>query len=116
MRKMYERIKETSSAEHDVTSFVPQGSVIAPLFFISYINDICNLVKHSKMLMYADDLTLYEVVNNAHDACLLQCDFQAISDWAKLLQAISDWAKSWLLEINLSICKVLHFGYSITDY
>ena len=36
------------------------------------------------MLMYADDLTLYRVVNKAYDASLLQCNLQAISDWAKL--------------------------------
>ena len=58
------------------------------------------------MLMYADNLTLYGVVNNAYDVSLLQCD----------LQAISDWAKSWLLDINLSKCKVLHVGYSTSDY
>ena len=46
--------------------------------------------------MYADDLTLYRVVNKLHDASLLQYD----------LQAISELAKSWLLDINLSKCKV----------
>ena len=83
--KMYIRIKETFSEVHNVSS-VPQSSVLASLFFILYIN-ICNVVKYSKMLMYAGDLTLSRVVNNAHDASLLQCDSQAIRDWAK----------SWLL-------------------
>ena len=57
MLKMYVRIKETSSEVHNVTSSVPQGNVLAPFIFIFYINNICNVVKYSKMLMYADDLT-----------------------------------------------------------
>ena len=56
--------------------------------------------------MYADDLTLYGVVKNLHDASLLQYD----------LQAISEYAKSWLLDINLSICKVMHVGNLTSNY
>ena len=41
-----------------------------------------------------------------HDASLLQND----------LQAISEWAKSWLLDINLSKCKVTHVGNSTSNY
>ena len=48
--------------------------------------------------MCADDLTLYRVVNNLLDASVLQYD----------LPAIIVLAKSWLFEINLSKCKVMH--------
>ena len=41
-----------------------------------------------------------------HDASLLEYD----------LQAISKWAKSWLLDINLSKCKVVHVGNSTSNY
>ena len=58
---------------HNVTSSVSQGSVVAPLFFL-YINDISNVIKNSKILLYGDDLTLYRVVNNAYNAALLQQD------------------------------------------
>ena len=56
--------------------------------------------------MYADYLTFYRVVNNLHDASLLPHD----------LQAISEWAQSWLLDINLSKCKVMHVGNSTSNY
>ena len=56
---MYVCIKETSSEVHNVISSASQGSVLVPLYFILYINDICYVVKYSKMLMHADDLTLY---------------------------------------------------------
>ena len=56
--------------------------------------------------MYADDLTLYRVVNNLHDASLLQHD----------LQAVNEWAKSWLLDINLSKCKIMYVCNSTSNY
>ena len=56
--------------------------------------------------MYADDLALYRAAKNSHNASLLQYD----------LQAISEWVKSWLLDINLSKCKVMHFGNSTSNY
>ena len=56
--------------------------------------------------MHADDLTLYRVVKNLHDASLLKYN----------LQAICEWAKSWLLDINLSKCKVMHIGNSTSNY
>ena len=47
-----------------VPSSVPQGSKLGPLHFILYINDIINNFHHAKVRMYADDLTIYAVVNN----------------------------------------------------
>ena len=84
MREMYVCFKENTLDRpiHNVGSSVPQGSMLAPLFFLLYIKDICNVVKYSKILMYADDFTLCRVVNNLHDASLLQYDLQAISERA----------------------------------
>ena len=42
---------------------VTQERVLAPLFFLLNINDISNVIKNSKILLYADNLTLYRVVN-----------------------------------------------------
>lgn len=100
MRKMFVRINDVTSDLHNVSSSVPQGSVLSGLLFVLYINDICKVIVNSNALLYADDLTLYRSVNNEHDAALLQAD----------LQAICDWAKTWLLELNLLKCKILHIG------
>ena len=43
----------------DIRCGVPQGSILGPLFFIIYVNDSVNILKHSKHLLYADDTVLY---------------------------------------------------------
>ena len=52
----------------DVLSGVPQGTMLAPLLFLCYINDLPNLVK-SKVRIYADDTLLYNKIHNIND-CL----------------------------------------------
>ena len=103
---MFVRINDYTSKMHNVTCSVSQGSVLAHLFFLLYINDIGNVIRNLKILPNADHLTLYMVVNNAYDAALLQQD----------LTSICNLAKSWYLDINLSKCKVIHFGSSNFTY
>ena len=65
---MFVRIKDYTTKMHNVISSVSQGSVLAPLFFLLYINDISYVTKNSKILLYAEELRLYRVVNNVYDA------------------------------------------------
>ena len=50
----------------DVISGVPQGTVLAPLLFLCYINDLPSIVK-SKIRMYADDTLIYNTIHNIND-------------------------------------------------
>ena len=45
-----------------VTSGVPQGTVLGPTLFLIYINDITNIIKYSKIRLFADDIILYKQV------------------------------------------------------
>ena len=59
-RKQYVRFNDTNSSIRTVTCGVPQGSVLGPLLFIIYTNDLSNCLKHAHAIVFADDTTIYE--------------------------------------------------------
>ena len=58
-RQQYVSIGDAMSSTVDVVCGVPQGSVLGPLIFIIYINDMTNACTSLKGVQYADDTTLY---------------------------------------------------------
>jgi len=109
-----QRIQRVVINGHDsnftkVKSGVPQGTVLGPLMFLLYINDI-NLGISSHLRPFADDCILYRVINNEQDKLLLQHD----------LNLIVKWTESWQMNLNISKCVVLTCSRlastSISDY
>ena len=69
----------------EVLSGVPQGTVLGPLLFILFINDMERCVNHSQLKLFADDSRLIKAVNPnspESDAALLQSDLDAVLKWA----------------------------------
>ena len=93
------KINSVLSSWSQVFSGIPQGSVLGPLMFALYINDLSSLVS-SQLLMFADDIKLYRCIRSAEDCLVLQND----------IDIMLDWSKQWLLSFNVSKCKVLHIG------
>ena len=91
---------ETSSWR-DVTSGVPQGSVLGPILFLVYVNDIDNAVELN-LMKFADDTKLYSAVDNIEQGETIQ----------KSLDAAVCWADKWQMSFNVTKCKVLHLGYN----
>lgn len=84
-----------------VTSGVPQGSVLGPILFLLYINDIDKSAGTLTTLKkFADDTKLGQVVNDTIGVQRLQ----------NCLDDLEDWASCWGMAFNVSKCKILHMG------
>lgn len=96
-RKFKVRVGDSHSQLEDVTSGVPQGSVLGPLLYLVYSSDLVCHISTNKVL-FADDTKVY--CNPNVQQRQLQQD----------LFNISVWCSEWLLPLNISKCVVLHIG------
>ena len=65
----------------NVLSGVPQGTVLAPLLFLLYVNDLPDCVRN-KIKLYADDVLLYSVICGTADCIRLQEDLNLLYQWS----------------------------------
>ena len=79
-----------------VKSGVPQGSVIGPIFFLIYINNLPEEVK-STVRLFADDTIMYMTMTSTNDAASLQKD----------LDNLASWEKKWQMQFHPQKCSVL---------
>ena len=89
------------STRSKVTSGVPQGTVLGPILFLIYINDLPGRSQYSVVRLFADD-------------CILQREIRSYEDCEKLQQditAIGKWEKDWLMEFHPGKCHVLTVPY-----
>ena len=90
-----------TSDQKSITCGVPQGSVLGPLFFLVYINDIQFALGNCNLKLYADDSVLYQSgVNSEEAAVLLQSS----------LNKFCEWSTSNKLSINTKKNKFMVFG------
>jgi len=81
-----------------VTSGVPQGTVLGPLLFLIYINDLPNYISEgSTVRLFADDSAVYRRIRSEEDAQLLQKD----------LDSLQQWESNWSMEFHPQKCQVL---------
>ena len=74
------RVGGQLSAEVRVTSGVPQGSVLGPLLFLAYVNDIWRNME-SSIRLFADDCVIYRKIINNADMENLQKDLDKLGKW-----------------------------------
>jgi len=99
-------VENCLSVESCVVSGVIQGSVLGPILFLLFINDIeyaCN--SSVKLKLFADDLKIYSVLNM--DALNNTNDVNYKNDLQLAIDNISNWSNEWQLTINVDKCSVL---------
>jgi len=99
-REMRVMVNKQFSAWAPVISGVPQGSVLGPLLFLIYVNDLPDWIKND-MRMFADDTKIWSRIGGLTDCVRLQAD----------LNQLHAWSDKWLLSFNPDKCKVMHVGH-----
>jgi len=84
-----------------VLSRVPQGSVLSPLLFLIFINDLPQWIRDS-MLLIADDTKIYRKITEMKDEVLFQQD----------LDSLVSWTCEWCLKFNVEKCKMMRVAHS----
>jgi len=84
-----------------VLSGVPQGSILGPLLFLIFINDIDEGIIN-RLLKFADDTKLIGAAGTEDDVKRMQDD----------LNRLYQWSVDWQMLFNIEKCKVVHFGYN----
>ena len=98
-RKQRVVLGDSMSSWKDVLSGVPQGSVLGPLLFIIYINDMPDVFKNFCKI-FADDSKLLAIIKELKDSEKLQLD----------LDNLGIWADKWKMRLNHEKCKTMYFG------
>ena len=89
-------VHDTVYLWHNVTSGMPHGSVLGPVLFLLYVNDLPDTVT-SNVYMFADDTKFYRPMTSYEDTTILQND----------LDCLQSWSAKWLLNFNLYKYKVM---------
>ena len=110
-RTQYTVFKECSSSTYPLITGVPQGSILGPLLFLVYFNDIYRSSNKVNMIMYADDTTVLFPLSPSN----LQRDISVVN---QELQNIQAWLSLNKLSLNISKTKymVFHFPQRKIDF
>ena len=93
------RVGRQMSQKRKVDSGVPQGTVLGPLLFVIFVNDIVKGIQ-SKIRLFADDVIIYREVKSINDTVILQED----------LDKVKNWTDKNKMKLNESKCEFVKFS------
>ena len=97
-------LNNSTSNTLPVISGVPQGSILGPVLFLIFVNDLPPTVSSSSLYLFADDTKCLSHINNLGDSLSLQDD----------LNLLTSWSNHWKLIFNTLKCAVLRFSPSLS--
>ena len=112
-RKQSVLLDGTRSTEADVLSGVLQGTVLGPLLFLAFINDLPEMTKHSDARLFADDCLLYRHISSMQDSALLQQHLTALEGWETTWQMQFHPQKCTVIRINSNRRRIINTNYQI---
>ena len=84
-----------------VKSGVPQGSILEPLLFILFINEMQNKIsEHTQIALYADDTKIRRRIKSPADHLILQSDINALCEWVRINKMQFHPEKCKILSVN----------------
>ena len=101
-------VRGTASDAFNVTSGVPQGSVLGPVLFLIFINDL-PLEILSPLSLFADDSKIFTRIVSEKNKCETN-NIRGNEILQKDLNVIREWAQKWKMEFNVDKCKIMHIG------
>ena len=95
-------------------SGVLQGSILGPLLFLIYVNDLPDVASSTSVALFADNTNCFWSIEGMEDGACLQRDLDHINQWCDLWQMDLSQSKCGLLSITRNAC-LFHFPYQLSD-
>ena len=108
-RFQYVQFENSESGLREITTGIPQGSILGPLFFSVFINDLVNSSAKFQFLMYADDTTIYFNLEDfplVNREIKINCELEKVNTWLKL--------NKLAINVDKTKCMFFHKRRSIT--
>ena len=101
------KVNNSYSEWSPVVSGVPQGSVLGPLLFVIYINDLSTSCPDlNSLFLFADDAKCFACIRSLNDCIIFQNSLDSISNWSNL----------WQLNLAVEKCQTISFTYKTASF